>query len=185
MFHPANAVPRVALWLLLVTAIALTLGLNPEWRDATLWRQSLAALGGWLVPGVLLLQWLFALLMIPTLPVVAALAFLLPQQPLAAFALAMVGVLGSALLIYRAASQIGLTCLAHQSERLQPARRWIARHGSWALALWCLAPFLPSDAACYVAASARMPLGRFLLAVLAGEAVLCASIVYTVAGISG
>lgn len=175
---------RIALWLALVFAAAVLGALQPDWREPDRWRVLLLDLGPVFVVAAVLLQWLLAVLMVPTLPLVAALAWLLPDRPALALAIAMLGVLGSALAIHRAAGVLGLADLAQASRRLAQARVWIARHGAWALALWCLAPFLPSDLGCYVAASARMPLARFLVAVLAGELVLCAAVVYGVAAIA-
>lgn len=174
---------RALVWLTLVGAVALLLLAHPEAAEAERWQQRLDAAGPGFVVAALLLQWLMALLMIPTLPLVAALAWMLPGQPLLALAIAMGGVLGSALAIHWGAERLGLAPLLAASPRLARARVWIARHGSPALALWCLAPFLPSDVGCYVAASARMPLPRFLAAVLAGELLLCATVVFGVAAL--
>lgn len=175
---------RVAIWLTALALTGLVLLLQPATFEAAAWREALTVAGPAFVVVALLLQWGMALLMIPTLPLVAALAWLLPDQPLLALGIAMAGVLGSALAIHCGAAWLGLTRLAESSTQLHTAREWIARHGSPALALWCLTPFLPSDVGCYVAASARMPLGRFLAAVLAGELLLCASVVYGVAALS-
>ena len=184
--NPAPATGwRLAVWLLLVISAALLLSSQPEWRNPEQWRVLLRDGGAGILVLALLLQWLLALLMVPTLPLVAAMAWLMPEQPGLALALAMLGVAGSALAIHRAAQVVGLTTLALAHPRAAQARGWIARRGAPALALWCGAPFLPSDLGCYVAASARMPLPRFLAAVLAGELVLCASVVYGVAALHG
>ncbi len=172
---------RAPVWLALVFGAALLLLANPEWRSIDLWRQTVLDWGPWLWPAAVAAQLALALLMIPTLPLVAALALLLPAPT--ALALAMLGVLGSALAIYGAAHGVGLTRLAASVERVAPLRNWIARRGALALMLWCLTPFLPSDAGCYLAASARMPLPRYLGAVLAGELVLCSSIVFGIAAV--
>lgn len=175
---------RLVLWLLLVLSATLLVSGQPGWRDPDHWRALLGDVGASFVVLVLLLQWLLALLMVPTLPLVAAMAWLMPDRPGLALVLAMLGVAGSALAIHRAARVVGLTGLEPSHPRVAQARDWIARRGAPALALWCGTPFLPSDLGCYVAASARMPLPRFLAAVLAGELVLCASVVYGVAALS-
>ncbi|MCU0754624.1 MAG: hypothetical protein MUE46_05805 [Xanthomonadales bacterium] len=184
MPDPITARRRATVWLLLVALGGVLLLMNPTLADSGTWRAWLTQAGSGFVLLALLLQWTMALLMIPTLPLVAALAWMLPDQPLLALGIAMGGVLGSALAIHVGAERLGLAPLLAASTRLATAREWIARHGSPALALWCLTPFLPSDVGCYVAASARMPLPRFLLAVLAGEFVLCASVIYGVAALA-
>ncbi|MBL8300190.1 MAG: VTT domain-containing protein [Rhodanobacteraceae bacterium] len=170
---------RAAAWLALVLGAALLLLCYPDWRSADVWRETLQGWGPWVWPAAVAAQLVLALLMIPTLPMVAALALLLPAPM--ALALAMLGVLASAIAIYAAAHGAGLTQLAASVERAAPLRLWIARRGALALMLWCLAPFLPSDAGCYLAASARMPLHHYLGAVLAGELVLCSSVVFGIA----
>lgn len=175
---------RALIWALLVSLAGLLLLTHPAAAEPEAWRQRLDAFGPGFVLAALVLQWLMALLMIPTLPLVAALAWMLPGQPLLALGIALGGVLGSALAIHWGAERLGLAPWLAASPRLERARSWIARHGSPALALWCLTPFLPSDVGCYVAASARMPLPRFLAAVLIGEAVLCAGVVYGVAALA-
>ena len=185
MLDPRTARRRATVWSLLVALGVVVLLWNPVLADPAPWRALFTQAGPAFVLLALVLQWTMALLMIPTLPLVAALAWLLPEQPLLALAIAMGGVLGSALAIHLGAERLGLAPLLAASTRLAAAREWIARHGSPALALWCLAPFLPSDVGCYVAASARMPLPRFLAAVLAGELVLCASVVFGVAALAG
>ncbi len=170
---------RTAIWLTLIGCAALWLLLAPQWRTVDTWRDVLVGWGPWFWLGAIALQLGFALLMIPTLPVVAAMAMLLPAPT--ALALAMLGVLTSALLIYGAAHGTGLTAVVASVERAGPLRHWIERRGGVALALWCVTPFLPSDAGCYIAASARMPLSHYLLAVLSGELVLCSSVVFGIA----
>lgn len=172
------------LWFLLVLLAAGLTALFPVVRDPQWWAGALGSTGPlpWLV--LLVLQCAFALLMVPSLPLVLATALLFPDQPLQVLALALCGVLVSALLIRANATRVGLHRL-QGGRRLRQARAWIRRRGSAALCLWCMAPFLPSDLGCYVAAAARMPLSRYLPAVLLGESVLCGAVVWGVAGWTG
>lgn len=173
---------RPLAWLLAVVLVLAGLALFPEWRDPHWWLAQRAQLGPlpWLV--LLLLQCLCAVLMLPSLPLVIATALLFPQQPGSVLALALSGVLLSALLIYGNARLIGLDRLGPGLVR---ARAWIGQRGSTALCLWCMAPLLPSDLGCYVAAASRMPLRRYLPAVLIGESVLCVSVIWGVGALAG
>ncbi len=177
-FHPSHAWKT---WLVLVLLCAGLSALLPGLRDPSWWAAMLGSTGllPWLV--LLVLQCAFALLMVPSLPLVLASALLFPDQPLQVLALALCGVLVSALLIRANAAMVGLHRV-QGGRRLRQARAWIRRRGSAALCLWCMAPFLPSDLGCYVAAAARMPLSRYLPAVLLGESVLCGAVVWGVAG---
>ena len=87
------------------------------------------------------------------------------------FAVSLGGVVVSATLIYYFFDFLGL---AELFERRHAARlRWletqIHRRGVWIVAGWSVFPFVPTDAICYVAASLRMPIGKFVLGVTLGE----------------
>jgi uncharacterized membrane protein YdjX (TVP38/TMEM64 family) len=186
---PAHCIPRpsepnrLRAWLLLVIAAALLGWLFPEWLEPSRWRMWSEASGPALWLLLLVLQCSCALLMVPSLPLVLASTLLYPDQPAWVLLLALVGVLFSALLIRANARFLQLHRQPLQRRFLRRARVWIRRHGSPALCLWCMAPFLPTDLGCYIAAAARMPLSRYLPAILVGESVLCAAVVYGVAGL--
>ncbi len=173
---------RLLLWLLLVGVAALLSWLYPEWLEPSLWRAwaSLPGPGLWLL--LLAVQCTCALLLLPSLPLLVAATLLFPDQPAQVLLLALLGVLLSALMIRANTDFIGLSRQPLRRRELRLARVWIRRRGSPALCLWCMAPFLPTDLGCYIAAAAKMPMSRYLPAVLLGESVLCAAVVYGVAG---
>jgi len=173
---------RLAVWLLLVATGAVAVSLTPDLLDPQQWQHALRPLGPMLWVVLLVLQCLCAVLMLPSLPLVIASTLLFPEHPECVLLLAVVGVLLSALMIYANAGYLGLRQQNPQRPVLRRARYWIRRHGSPALCLWCMAPFLPTDVACYIAAGAKMPLKRYLPAILIGESVLCASVIYSVIG---
>lgn len=117
--------------------------------------------------------------MIPSLPLVLLAAILFPNAPGLVFLMAIIGVAGSATVIYRFASALGLSEALESSPRSALASRWIRSNGALALAAWSATPFLPTDVGCYVAASARMRFSRYMAAVLLGESVLCAGIIFS------
>lgn len=174
---------RIAIWLSLVVCGALAVWLVPELVDPQQWRATLRPLGSALWIVLLMLQCLCAVLMLPSLPLVIASTLLFPEQPGRVLMLAVTGVLLSALMIYANAGFLGLREQNLKHPLLRRARFWVRRHGSPALCLWCMAPFLPTDLACYIAAGAKMPFKRYLPAVLIGESVLCASVIYSVVGL--
>ncbi len=185
----ANSIPRqsepgrLGVWLLLVIAAAMLGWLFPEWLELSRWRMWSDTSGPALWLLLLALQCTCALLMVPSLPLVLASTLLYPDQPAWVLLLALVGVLFSALLIRANARFLRLHSQPLRRRSLRRARVWIRRHGSPALCLWCMAPFLPTDLGCYIAAAARMPLSRYLVAILLGESVLCAAVIYGVAGL--
>jgi uncharacterized membrane protein YdjX (TVP38/TMEM64 family) len=169
---------KIILWIFAVLAFLLLFSAVPELKDPKLWSGWIRAdsIGFWLV--WIALQAACAVFMIPTLPLVLAAAIALPEHQALVLLMSLIGVLCSALAIYRNASWLGLKQQVSVHPRLLEASGVIRKHGTIGLMLWCAAPFLPSDFGCYVAASSGMSRGRYLIAVLCGEAVLCASIVY-------
>ena len=168
---------RTMAWLTLAIVAAIAGWLQPQLLDPASWGDWLSDPGPLAWAALLALQCLAAVLMIPSLPMVVASAVLFPEHPGWVWLLALSGVVFSALLIHRNAAWMGLD---HGWQRVPGggrARRWLFDHGSPALCLWCMTPFLPSDLGCYVAAASKMPLKRYLPAVVLGESVLCGSVI--------
>lgn len=186
MIRSIHSLPQLRdrrLWWAL--CVALALALSTVLPAPTQWLAPLRELGIWFWPLFLLMQWSCALLMVPSLPVVAMAAVIFPTQPFFVLMMALLGVMGSATVIYRFSDALGLTRGFDHDPRAAKAKDWIQRHGSIALALWSAAPFLPTDLGCYLAASARMHFARYLTATVLGESLLCASVVYGASGLLG
>ena len=116
--------------------------------------------------------------MIPSLPLVVFAALSFPDHPSWVLLMSLLGVGLSASIIYRNVRWIELDALMQQHQFAARTSSIVRERGALGLALWCAAPMLPSDLGCYVAAGSGMHFGRYLTAVLAGESVLCASIIY-------
>lgn len=129
------------------------------------------------MPIYVALNVLCAFSLLPSMPLVLALCALLPEQPAKAWMIALCGVLASSLAIRYFAGCFGLTRLLDANAQGGPLRDRFARHGAWALGVGAAMPFFPTDLGCYVASAARMPLARYLAAVLIGEGLLCAAII--------
>lgn len=170
---------RRAQWLTAVVAMLLIGSLLP---DPLRWLPYLRALDWWFWPIFLLLQWGCALFMVPSLPLVMLAALVFPEQAIKVLGMALVGVAGSAALIYRWADFLGFAKLFESDSRTARARALIQRYGAGVLALWALVPFLPTDLGCYLAASAKMRFSTYLAATVLGESLLCASIIWGVPG---
>lgn len=117
-----------------------------------------------------------SLVLIPSTPLVMAGIVLFPGRPGWVWLLSLVGIGLSSLLLYYFAEHLGLDRhfrdrYPKQFERVARALR--SRWGFWLLVAWAFFPAVPTDLACHVAGVVRMPIGRFLAAVLLGEAILC------------
>jgi uncharacterized membrane protein YdjX (TVP38/TMEM64 family) len=176
---PATHLTRALRWVFSIAAIgvAIIAYQNPVLPQPQHLSATFIELGNmvWLCYGALSI--LCAMLLLPSMPLVIAASSSFAAQPLSAWLLAMFGVLCSSLSIYYFSDRLGFAERMQQQPKLEATRALIQRFGAPVLAVWSFTPFLPTDLACYVAAAARMPFWRYLIATCIGEGVLCASIV--------
>jgi uncharacterized membrane protein YdjX (TVP38/TMEM64 family) len=163
---------RLAVWFGAVLCVAL-FGASGGDR----FQHALDAAGPWVWPIYVTLNVLCAFLLLPSMPLVLALCALLPEQPAKAWMIALSGVLASSLAIRYFAGCFGLARLLDANAHSGRLRERFARYGAWALGVGAAMPFFPTDLGCYVASAARMPLPRYLVAVLIGEGLLCAAVI--------
>jgi len=121
-----------------------------------------------------------ALVPIPSTPFVLAGCLMFPARPGLVLAISLGGIALSATLIYHFAGLLGLdewfeTRHPDQSRRML---QWLSGPwGFWALVGWAFFPLAPTDLACYLAGSLKLPFGRYLAAVCLGELLVCAGYV--------
>gem|GEM_PF-3315298 len=169
---------QAAAWLIAVAAAAVLTQRFPGLLQPQNLSLHLADAGIWLWLFYGLLSIACAITLVPSMPLVFAVAWTHASNPLQGLLIAIFGVLCSSLAIYFLAPRIGLTRAFAAHPALAAAELRIQRHGAPLLALWSFMPFLPTDLGCYVAASARLPIARYLAATLFGEGLLCAMIVF-------
>jgi len=169
---------QASAWLIAVAAAALLTQRFPSLLQPQNLSVHLADAGIWLWLFYGLLSIACALTLVPSMPLVFAIAWTHASNPLQGLMIAIFGVLCSSLAIYFLAPRIGLTGAFAAHPALAATKLRIQRHGAPLLALWSFMPFLPTDLGCYVAASARLPIARYLAATLFGEGVLCGVIVF-------
>jgi uncharacterized membrane protein YdjX (TVP38/TMEM64 family) len=174
---------KLLLWAALVLGFMVLFAVFPGLNDPTQWTAWIRpeSLRFWLL--WIGLQATFAVFMVPTLPLVIAAALALPDHKALVLGMSLCGVLLSALAIHRNAHGLNLDRLWRSHPRLHQGADVIRQRGAVGLMFWCAAPFLPSDFGCYIAASSGMPRHKYLLAVLCGEAMLCAAIIYGAVGV--
>ncbi|WP_109699312.1 VTT domain-containing protein [Chitinophaga deserti] len=116
------------------------------------------------------------LVLIPGTPFLAAGILLFREEPWFLFGLFMASIAVVSWLLYRLSGWLGLAAWFEQRHPEKTARmrqRLEGPYGQWFIALWAFAPVAPTDLACYVAGSVKLPVRKFLPALLAGEAVIC------------
>jgi len=135
----------------------------------------------WALLLFLILSVVRAVVLLPATPLVLAGALLMPGQPWRVLFISLAGIALASTLIYRFSEWLGFRPHFERAapEQVRRIERWL-RHpwGAVCVAGWALFPFVPTDLVCYVAGTVRMPFGRFLGAILAGESILCAVYVF-------
>ena len=122
--------------------------------------------------------------LIPSTPFVLAGGIAFPGQELLVLCISLLGILGSAALIYHFSDQLNFKAAL---EKLYPhhklKQKLESRYGLFFVFLWSFIPVVPTDAVCYAAGAVRMNFIAFLLAVLLGELIICSLYVFTGAGL--
>lgn len=170
-------------WVVLAATTIALVTLGPVDLTAESIGQALRATGvwGWVVFGTWLC--LRGVLLLPSTPMLLAGAVAFAYHQWLAVALAMVGVVVSAWLVYVLADRIGLgDYLEHRfPHKLETFRDKLdSSGGTLGMALWAGNPFVPTSLVCYVAGLAHADVKRYLLGVTLGELPLV--VLYVVGG---
>jgi uncharacterized membrane protein YdjX (TVP38/TMEM64 family) len=119
--------------------------------------------------------------LLPSTPLVLAGTILFPGAPWLVLVVSIVGIVISSSLIYFCSEALGFSHYFETKKPLAVARirrRLEHPYGLAFVAAWAFFPFVPTDAVCYVAGTAKMHFPRFITAVIAGELVLCSIYVF-------
>lgn len=172
-----------------VTAIVGILGLyllRPELFTAEAVERVLRGWGPWAFPGFVALSILRGPLLIPSTPVVIAGGAFFPEAIPAVLVVSMLGIVGSATLLYRFPGFAGYDSLlaARHPEKLDHLRTRLSGPGAmWFVALWAFLPVVPTDLICYAAGLVRMPYRRMILGIVIGELPLVTGYILLGAGL--
>ena len=133
----------------------------------------------WIV--YLILSSLRGFSLLPSTPLVIAGTLLFPSQPLLVLMVCLAGIAISSSMIYFCSEFLGFHEYfeKHKPELNHKIRSKLERPaGSAFVCVWSFAPVVPTDLVCYLAGATRMNFWKFILAVLAGETILCSFYVY-------
>ena len=173
----------LVVWVALAAGAVALVTVGPVEASPAGFADALRSTGAW--GWAVFAGWLCArgVLLLPSTPMLLAGAVAFADRPWAAVAVAMVGVVVSAWLVYALADRVGLGAyLEHRfPEKLASFRdRLDSRKGTLGVALWAGNPFVPTSLVCYVAGLAHADVRRYLLGVTAGELPLV--VLYLVGG---
>lgn len=116
------------------------------------------------------------LMLIPATPFLFAGIMLFNQTPVLLLTVFLASIFVVSTLIYYTSGYLGFAQYFERSYPVKTAKlksRLNSPSGSWFLFFWALAPFTPTDLACYTAGALRIRFIRFIVPLLLGEAVIC------------
>ncbi len=119
--------------------------------------------------------------LLPSTPLVIAGTILFPSQPLMVLMVSMAGILISSAMIYYFSEFLGFDDYFedHKPELSHKIKQRLEHPmGFFIVSGWAFFPFVPTDLVCYLAGTTRMHFGKFIVAVAAGEALLCVIYIY-------
>lgn len=176
------------LWVALVLGVLVWYLGHPQDFTPERFQQILARWGPWAFPGFVIVSFVRGALLIPSTPVVLAGGAVFPEAMPAVLVISMLGIVGSATLLYRFPGFAGYdTVLAGRyPEKLTHLRTQLAKPGAmWFVAAWAFFPVVPTDLICYAAGLVRMPYRRMLMGIIIGELPLVTAYVLLGAKLSG
>jgi uncharacterized membrane protein YdjX (TVP38/TMEM64 family) len=168
-------------WLVLVAVVLSTIVIYPELLTRESIAQLLNQLGSMALVIYVLMSLTRSLLLIPCTPFVLAGAISFPQWPFLVFAISLAGVVVGAVLVYSFPSFGGYDRLleAKYPEKIANLKTKMQHPNAfWFVVGWSFFPLVPTDAVCYVAGVAKMPLRKMLGALVLGELPLVAAYVF-------
>lgn len=118
------------------------------------------------------------LVLLPSLPLVLVGILFFPDNPHLVYAISMLSIVFSGVLIYRLSDVMGFDEMFARHSNSKKIQDTIEKYGFYAILLWSFVPIVPTDLICYVAGTVRYHFWRFILALTIGESIIVGIIVY-------
>lgn len=173
----------IAFWISVILAGIVTYIARPEIFTP----ESIASLLSRYQSGALLVYLLLSILrgftLLPSTPLVLAGTLIFPGQPWLVLAVSIFGILVSSSMIFWFSDLLGVSEFfeTRKPEKVAKIRTRLERPSGLAFVfLWAFFPLVPTDAVCYVAGTTKMNFAKFIVAIFAGELILCS--IYIFAG---
>ena len=168
-------------WLVVVAVILGMIVIYPQWLTRESISQLLNQMGSMALVIYVLISLSRSLLLLPCTPFVLAGAISFPQWPFLVFAISLAGVVVGAFLVYSFPSFGSYDSLLEEKYPGKIANlktKMLHKNAFWFVVGWSFFPLVPTDAVCYVAGVAKMPLKKMLTALVVGELPLVAMYVF-------
>ncbi len=118
------------------------------------------------------------LVLLPSLPLVLVGVLFFPGNPHLVFAISMIGIIFSGILIYQFSDVMWFDEIFARHAGNDRVKNAIEKYGFYAILLWSFVPIVPTDIICYVAGTVRYHFWRFILALTIWEWLIVGIIVY-------
>ncbi len=169
------------IWIAIVAVILALIVIYPEMLTRESISELLNQMGAMALLAYVFMSLTRSILLIPCTPFVLAGAISFPQWPILVFVVSLAGVVVGAFLVYSFPSFGGYDRLLEEKypEKIASLKRKMQHDRAfWFVVVWSFFPLVPTDAVCYVAGIAKMPLKKMLTALLIGEFPLVAAYVF-------
>jgi uncharacterized membrane protein YdjX (TVP38/TMEM64 family) len=166
----------IGLWLAVIAFCVISYLGNPSEFTPEKIAHFLERFHGWVWLAYIAFSVLRGLTLLPSTPLVIAGTILFPTQPLAVLGVSMLGIVLSSTMIYYFSDLLGFSAYfeRHKPETIHRVKARLEHPmGFLFVAAWAFFPLVPTDLVCYLAGVTRMNFAKFIVAVAAGELVLC------------
>ncbi len=168
-------------WFVIVAVVLSLIVIFPDLVSRESISHYLNQMGSMALMAYVLLSLTRSLLLIPCTPFVLAGAITFPQWSFLVFVISLAGVVVGAFLVYSFPSFGSYDELLEEKypEKIAKLKQKMqSKNAFWFVVGWSFFPLVPTDAVCYVAGMARMPLRKMLSALLIGEFPLVTAYVF-------
>ncbi len=112
-----------------------------------------------------------------TILIIVGLLFI-PPVPL--YFIILIGIVVSSLSVYYFFEYLHIDSFVKEKYKplVTKGSAYLSKYELPVIVVWSMAPFLPTDVICYLAGTARVNVGKFVLGVLVGEGIICAVYIF-------
>ena len=168
----------LVLWIISVIGLAYYISQHREYLDPQNLLTFFQSFGSLALIVYILASFVRGLVLLPSLPLVFVWVLFFPGNPHLVFAISMLGIVFSGILIYLFSDLMGFDEIFAKQKENKNIKYMIDKYGFYAITLWSFIPIVPTDLICYVAGTVRYSFWRFVLALTIWESIIVGIIVY-------
>ena len=168
----------IIIWIVAVISLASYISMHRELLEPQKLLEFFRSFGPWALTLYILASFVRGLTLLPSTPLVLVGVLFFPGDPVLVFLISMLGIIFSAILIYRFSDIMGFDEYFRKHITDQKIRHLIEKYGFWVIAFWSFFPAVPTDLICYVAGTVRYHFWKFVWAIAIGESIMVAILIW-------